>query len=104
MSLSKQKQCIRDRQFVIELSPKAFLKEWGKPDKQGVWNYTVKKGYYVTEWNNALKYRKDLEIAWVYENRPDDGGRILFFYGNHLMSDLGWKSYQERERAETFTE
>jgi len=104
MSLSKQKQCIRDRQFVIELSPKAFLKEWGKPDKQGVWNYTVKKGYYVTEWNNALKYRKDLEIAWVYENRPDDGGRILFFYGNHLMSDLGWKSYQEREREETFTE
>jgi len=102
MSLSKQKQCIRNRQFVVELSPKAFLKEWGKPDKQGIWDYTVKKGYYVKEWNNTLKYVTNLEIAWVYENRPDDGGRILFFYGGHLMSDLGWKAYQERE--ETFTE
>ena len=101
MSLSKQKQCIRNRQFVIDLSPKAFLKEWGKPDKQGIWDYTVKKGYYVTEWNNALKYKKDLEIAWVYENRPDNEGRILFFYNNRLMCSLEWRAYQKREGAET---
>jgi hypothetical protein len=102
LSLSEQRQWIRNREFVIYLSPKAFLKECGKPDKQGIWNYTVKKGYFVTEWNNALKYKKDLQIAWVYENRPDDGGRILFFHDNRLMSDLEWKAYQERARAETF--
>jgi uncharacterized protein YceK len=101
MSLSKQRQCIRNHQFVIELSPKAFLKEWGKPDRQGIWDYTVRKGYCVTEWNNALKYKKDLEIAWVYENRPDDEGRILFFYENRLMSSLEWNAYQKREGAET---
>jgi uncharacterized protein YceK len=63
MSLSKQKQCIRNRQFVIDVSPKAFLKEWGKPDKQGAWNYNVEKGYYVTEWNNQLEHEKTLEIV-----------------------------------------
>ena len=101
MSLSKQKECIRNRQFVIDLSPKAFLKEWGNPDKQGIWDYTVKKGYYVTEWNNALKYKKDLEIAWVYENTPDNEGMILFFYNNRLMCSLEWKTYQKREGVDT---
>jgi hypothetical protein len=42
-----------------------------------------------------------LEIAWVYENRPDNEGRILFFYNNRLMCNFEWRAYQKREGAET---
>ena len=97
----QQRQLVRKHIFSVGLSPKAFLKEWGKPDKQGVWQYNIEKSSYeVTEWKDRLGDGEALKMVWVYENKPDDEGRILFFRKNYLSSTFEWKAYQEKERQE----
>lgn len=90
-----QREFVRNHFFVRGLSPEPFLKEWGKPDKQGVW--LEKDGNYEIEYCEP-ECGETLNKVWVYEKKPGDQGTILFFYENILTASYPWKAYQEGKR------
>ena len=75
----------------------AFLKEWGKPDKQGTWveeggQYRIAVGIRGAEIGGRKKSYNDV---WIYERQ----NKILFFTNYRLVAHYDWNEYQKVERG-----
>jgi len=95
-TMAKHKKYVRDGVFVSGLSQLAFLEEWGKPDKRGIW-YAEKDRTFIaigSRLPDISGISDDLNDIYIYYRQ----NKIMFFSNCRLAAHYDWDEYLKGER------
>lgn len=95
-TMAKHKKYVRDGVFTTGLSQFAFLEEWGKPDKQGIWHAEEDRTHIAigSRLPDVRETRGDLNDIYIYYKQ----NKIIFFSNCRLAAHYDWDEYLKGAR------